>query len=172
MGSSFECMRSGVREKCLTPPTLLERRCAITSWGLKEVRNHRSSNNVGGVKHFSRTLRHALEEERHFALVEGYPFPTKARSQFSIQVWKLSPTHASLRSQLDHDLSSNSSVEEEGTPSQLLGVLLAHHGVFGLSAADRIFLLARSPTLAHHQYAECQLRAIATFAIFARVDAR
>jgi hypothetical protein len=29
------------------------------------------SNNVGSVKHFLSALRHALEEERHFALVGG-----------------------------------------------------------------------------------------------------
>ena len=34
------------------------------------------SNNVGGVKRFSRTLLHALLEERHFALVDGLRFPT------------------------------------------------------------------------------------------------
>src|ERR1039458_4600959 len=46
-------------------------------------RNISISNNVGGVKHFSSTRRHALEEERHFALVEAFAFalPTKARSQ-------------------------------------------------------------------------------------------
>jgi hypothetical protein len=37
------------------------------------------SDNVGGVKRFSSTLRHALREERHFALVEKVPYPTKAR---------------------------------------------------------------------------------------------
>ena len=37
------------------------------------------SNNVGGVKHFLSTLQHALEEERHFALVGGLRFPTWAR---------------------------------------------------------------------------------------------
>jgi hypothetical protein len=35
------------------------------------------SNNVGGVKRFSGTLRRALENERHFALVGGLPRPTK-----------------------------------------------------------------------------------------------
>jgi len=40
---------------------------------------NRLSDNVGGVKHFSRTLRRALGEERHFALVDGLPFPTQAR---------------------------------------------------------------------------------------------
>jgi hypothetical protein len=40
------------------------------------------SDNVGGVKQFSSTRRHALEEERHFALVEAVAFalPTQARS--------------------------------------------------------------------------------------------
>jgi hypothetical protein len=37
------------------------------------------ANNVGGVKHFSSTLLHALGEERHFALVGGSRFPTWAR---------------------------------------------------------------------------------------------
>jgi hypothetical protein len=40
---------------------------------------NRLSDNVGGVKYFSRTLRRALGEERHFALVDGLPFPTQAR---------------------------------------------------------------------------------------------
>ena len=34
------------------------------------------SNNVGGVKRFSSTRRHALGEERHFALVDALRFPT------------------------------------------------------------------------------------------------
>jgi len=34
------------------------------------------SNNVGGVKQFSRTPSYALMEERHFALVVGLRFPT------------------------------------------------------------------------------------------------
>jgi len=37
------------------------------------------SNNVGGVKHFLSTRLHALEEERHFALVVGLRFSTWAR---------------------------------------------------------------------------------------------
>ena len=37
---------------------------------------NRISDNVGGVKHFSSTLHPALKEERHFALVEGFAFPT------------------------------------------------------------------------------------------------
>ena len=35
---------------------------------------NRLSDNVGGVKQFSTTLPHALEEERHFALVDSLPF--------------------------------------------------------------------------------------------------
>ena len=37
------------------------------------------SNDVGVVKHFLSGLLHALEEERHFALVGGLRFPTWAR---------------------------------------------------------------------------------------------
>jgi hypothetical protein len=35
-------------------------------------RNIAISNNVGGVNHFLGTQLRALEEERHFALVEGF----------------------------------------------------------------------------------------------------
>jgi hypothetical protein len=57
---------------------------------------HRVSDNVGGVKQFSSTLPHALEQERHFALDE------KGRSnQGSLVInsgQELSPPHPSLRS--------------------------------------------------------------------------
>src|SRR5438445_12503173 len=56
------------------------------------------SDNVGGVKHVATTLPHALEQERHFALIGEVLNPTKARFLISIQVGKLSSTHASLRS--------------------------------------------------------------------------
>ena len=36
---------------------------------------NRLSNNVGRVKHFSSTLRRALEKKRHFALADGLRFP-------------------------------------------------------------------------------------------------
>ena len=63
-----------------------------------QLAKHRLSNNVGGVKHFLSTQRHALEEERHFALVEDVPIqPKPARNQYS--GLELGPTHASLRSQ-------------------------------------------------------------------------
>jgi len=42
-------------------------------------------------------LTRALQRERHFALVEVVPDPTKARSQ-SVSGLELSPTHPSLRS--------------------------------------------------------------------------
>jgi hypothetical protein len=45
----------------------------------KLVKN-RLSDNVGGVKLFSTTLLRALEQKRHFALVDGLPLPTQARS--------------------------------------------------------------------------------------------
>jgi hypothetical protein len=50
-------------------------------WKQSEVNSRKIaiSNNVGGVKHFLSALRHALGEERHFALVDGLRFPTWAR---------------------------------------------------------------------------------------------
>ena len=42
----------------------------------RQLMQNRVSDNVGGVKQFLSTLRHALGEERHFALVEGFAFPT------------------------------------------------------------------------------------------------
>ena len=66
---------------------------------LKIVGKTGVSDNVGGVKHVATTLPHALEQERHFALIGEVLNPTKARFLISIQVGKLSSTHASLRSQ-------------------------------------------------------------------------
>src|SRR5439155_6107900 len=40
----------------------------------RSLAKYRLSDNVGGVKHFSRTLQRALGEERHFALVDGFAF--------------------------------------------------------------------------------------------------
>jgi len=65
--------------------------CQLTKTGV--------SDNAGGVKYFSTTPPHALEEERHFALIGEVLSPTKGSlpNQYSGQ--KLSSTHASLRSQ-------------------------------------------------------------------------
>jgi hypothetical protein len=41
---------------------------------------YRVSDNVGGVKQFSSTLQHGLEEERHFALVEEVLFQPRLAS--------------------------------------------------------------------------------------------
>ena len=41
---------------------------------LTQLSINRVSDNVGSVKWFSSTLQHALEEERHFALVDGLLF--------------------------------------------------------------------------------------------------
>jgi hypothetical protein len=42
---------------------------------------HRLSNNVGVVNHYWRTLQHALDEERHFALAEEVPIQPPPGSQ-------------------------------------------------------------------------------------------
>ena len=45
-----------------------------------QLAKNRVSNNASGVKRFFSGLRHALEEERHFALMEISAIPTQARS--------------------------------------------------------------------------------------------
>ena len=55
------------------------------------------SDNVGGVKYVLSTLQHALREERHFALLEKVPYPTKARMVI-VAGQELGPTYPSLRS--------------------------------------------------------------------------
>jgi hypothetical protein len=74
----------------------------MESGGRQLVKN-RLSNNVGGVKHFLGTQQHALEEERHFALVEDVPGPTKARSQASFRSGTQSDPCISSNRNLDHD---------------------------------------------------------------------
>lgn len=58
------------------------------------------SNNVGGVKHFSSTLPHALREERHFALVDGLRVPTKGSLVIVAVRNSVRPNHLF---DLDHD---------------------------------------------------------------------
>src|SRR5947199_5148829 len=58
---------------------------------------YRLSDNVGGVKHFSRTLQRALGEERHFALVDGFAFSNPGSLVIS-QVGNSVRPIASLRS--------------------------------------------------------------------------
>src|SRR5450432_3985342 len=109
-----------------------------------QLLKHRLSNNVGGVKHFLSTQQHALEEERHFALVEGVPYPTKARSQSVFRSGTQSDPCISSITTSTMILSSNSSVRRSGTPQSITRCFTAHHGdVRAAPRADRIFLLAR-----------------------------
>jgi len=47
------------------------------SWSDSQLLKNPVSDNVGGVKQFSSTLQHALGEERHFALVDGFAFANR-----------------------------------------------------------------------------------------------
>ena len=47
------------------------------------------SNNVGRVKHFSSTLRRALEKKRHFALADGRDKLVSTQSRFAAVPWRL-----------------------------------------------------------------------------------
>src|SRR5205809_7566761 len=88
------------------------------------------SDNVGGVKHVATTLPHALEQERHFALIGEVLNPTKARFLISLQVGKLSSTHASLRHRLDHDYYFELLREEERAAHSITRCSTAHHRLF------------------------------------------
>ncbi len=90
------------------------------------------SNNVGGVKRFSSTLRHALGEERHFALVEAMRAPTKARSQSLRSGTQSDPTISSITTAI-MITTSNSSLQRSGTPINMLDVLLHTTAISGLS---------------------------------------
>ena len=78
-----------------------------------QLAKNRLSNNVGGVKHFLSTQQHALEEERHFALVEDVPIqPKPARNQCSGLDLQSDPCISSIATST-MILSSNSPVKEE-----------------------------------------------------------
>jgi hypothetical protein len=47
---------------------------------IPRVSQNRVSDNVGPCQALLSALLHALEEERYFALVEGFAFPTVGRS--------------------------------------------------------------------------------------------
>src|SRR5215471_8201519 len=121
---------------------------AVSSLILAE---NRISNNAGSVNPFFSTPLHALREERHFALVDGFAFPTKGSLVIRLGQ-DLDPTHASVRSATVIMITtSNSSVKRSGTPNQLRGVLLHTMAIFGLFHVrtefhDLLVILS----LAHH----------------------
>lgn len=109
------------------------------------------SDNVGCVKHFSNTLLHALEEERHFALSEKVPCPTKARIVIVLGQ-ELGPTHPSLRSATAIMITdSDSPSQGSRMPNQYHGVLLHTIGISGLSCVrtETLCLLITSPLTPH-----------------------
>jgi hypothetical protein len=74
------------------------------------------------VKHFSSTLLHALEEERHFALMDGVAFPTVGSLVIVFQVRNsVRPMHLFGHTR-DHDYYFELPGEGSGIPNQLLGV--------------------------------------------------
>src|SRR2546427_12980282 len=92
------------------------------------------SDNVGDVKHFSRTLQRALGEERHFALVAGLPFPTPGSLVISQVRNSVRPMHLFGRQRPIMITTSNSSfLKRSGTPNQFLDVLPHTIAMSGLS---------------------------------------
>jgi hypothetical protein len=110
-----------------------------------------SDDNVGGVKHFSSALLHALREERHFALIDGVAFPTVGSLVIrSGRDTRSDPCISSVTTAI-MITSSNSSVKRSGLPNQLLGDRLHTIAIFGLSRVrtelDPLLII---PSLAHH----------------------
>jgi len=78
-------------------------------------RNIAISNNVGGVKHCLSTLRPALGKERHFALVDGFRFPTKGSLAIVAVRNSVRPNHL-FDHNLDHDYYFELPVRGVGCP--------------------------------------------------------
>src|SRR5438445_3879111 len=94
-------------------------RCqALGCGGLSSPLINRLSDNVGGVKHFSRTLQRALGEERHFALVDGFAFSNPGSLVISQVGNSVRPMPLFSRQRPIMITTSNSSVKRSGTPNQ------------------------------------------------------
>ena len=121
---------------------------AIQKLDSAQLAANRLSDNVGGGKFFLSTLRRALVEERHFALVDGSALPTvgSLRNRFRSG---LSPTHASLRSAtaIMITTSNSSSQEEEQNAQSITRCSTAHHRDFrAVLRANRTCSTADNPT--------------------------
>jgi hypothetical protein len=81
-----------------------------------------------------RTPLYSLDEERHFALVDGFALPTVG-SLVIVSGQDVSPPHASLRSAIAIMIttSNSSSYERSRTPNQLLDVRRNTMAISGLS---------------------------------------
>src|SRR6266852_8164487 len=111
-----------------------ERQCLGRS-GIKMVGEKSLSDNVGGVKHFSSTLTHALRRARHFALVEGLAFCSTNQGPLVIvsgQETRSDPSISSVTSSI-MITTSNSPLQGSGTPNRYDGELLHTMGISGLS---------------------------------------
>jgi hypothetical protein len=101
--------QTGLRRSCESIPTATGR--------LKQLRLFSTllaiSNNVGGVKQLSRTLQHALIEERHFALLVGLRFPTWARFESFGSGTRSDPAISSITHCDQDSFSSNSLTDWE-----------------------------------------------------------
>ena len=123
---------SARRHRRSLPPCLLPH-------AAQPAKPNRLSDNVGGVKHFSRTLQRALGEERHFALVDGFAFSNPGSLVISQVGNSVRPMHLFGRQRPIMITTSNSSVKRSGTPNQYARCSTAHHGDFrAVPRANRI----------------------------------
>ena len=96
----------------------------IDGWSLSK---HRVSDNVGSVKWFSSTLRHPLEEERHFALVDGLLFANQGWLVIRFGPDTRSDPCISSVSNCDHDYYFELLVIEERDAQSITRFSTAHH---------------------------------------------
>src|SRR5712691_8718452 len=101
-----------------------EERCRFSALASRQIRwkwcascwhNIAISNNVGGVKHCLSTLRPALGKERHFALADGFRFPTKGSLAIVAVRNSVRPNHL-FDHNLDHDYYFELPVRGVGCP--------------------------------------------------------
>ena len=101
------------------------------------------------VKHFLSTLLHALEEERHFALIEGvaFAFPTVGSLVIVFRSGTRSDPCISSVCHCDHDYYFELLAEEEQDAQSISRCSIAHHGdVRAVLRANRTCSTADSPT--------------------------
>src|SRR4051812_16963746 len=94
---------------------------------------------------FWSTLRYALKEERHFALVVVCAFPTWARSESFGSGTRSDPAISSITYCDQDSLIRTPSPAGSGMPNHYIGDLPTHHGDFrALPRANRAFAYGRS----------------------------
>src|SRR5580704_4861594 len=112
-----------------------------------QLAQHRVSDNVGPCQALLSALLHALEEERHFALVEGFAFPAVGSLVIVFRSGTQSDPCISSVATRDHDYYFELLVIEERDAQSITRCWTAHHRDFrAVPRANRTCSTADSPT--------------------------